>query len=213
MKTDINNNEFLFHKVQALLNIDNFNDITISLKKLKETYDHYLENYTEHLIHDFKEFFEHNSKTNLNKLLSKWYKNIDEYAKNTVVKLEIKRLLEYVNNLDTYNEHEIMQNIGFIIVGTYIEDWQENTYVKFMSQFEQIMEEIKSIKNTNKNEQEMVVISEGNKEIKKYISSQEITALGSTLKNNIEDSLEEYGDSISESEKIKILLQLIKKYM
>ena len=106
-----------------------------------------------------------------------------------------------------------MQNIGFIIVGTYIEDWQENTYVKFMSQFEQIMEEIKSIKNTNKNEQEMVVISEGNKEIKKYISSQEITALGSTLKNNIEDSLEEYGDSISESEKIKILLQLIKKYM
>ena len=146
-------------------------------------------------------------------MLSKWYKNIDEYAKNTVVKLEIKRLLEYVNNLDTYNEHEIMQNIGFIIVGTYIEDWQENTYVKFMSQFEQIMEEIKSIKNTNKNEQEMVVISEGNKEIKKYISSQEITALGSTLKNNIEDSLEEYGDSISESEKIKILLQLIKKYM
>ena len=82
-----------------------------------------------------------------------------------------------------------------------------------MLQFEQIIEEIKSIRNINKNEQEMVVISEGNKEIKKYINSQEITALGSTLKNNIEDSLEEYGDSISESEKIKILLQLIKKYM
>ena len=145
--------------------------------------------------------------------MSNWYRNIDEYAKNTVVKLEIKRLLEYVKDLDTYNEHEIMQNIAFIIVGSYIEDWQENTYEEFMLQFEQIIEEIKSIRNINKNEQEMVVISEGNKEIKKYINSQEITALGSTLKNNIEDSLEEYGDSISESEKIKILLQLIKKYM
>ena len=213
MKTDINNNEFLFRRLQDLLNMDSYNDIITNLKKLKETYDNYLENYTEYLIHDFKEYFEHNSKTNLNKLLSNWYRNIDEYAKNTVVKLEIKRLLEYVKDLDTYNEHEIMQNIAFIIVGSYIEDWQENTYEEFMLQFEQIIEEIKSIRNINKNEQEMVVISEGNKEIKKYINSQEITALGSTLKNNIEDSLEEYGDSISESEKIKILLQLIKKYM
>ena len=79
--------------------------------------------------------------------------------------------------------------------------------------FEGIIDEIKNIKTTNNDKQEMVAISDGSKEIKKYINSQEITSLGSTLKNNIEDTLEEYGDSISESEKIKILLQIIKKYM
>lgn len=213
MKTDINNNEFLFQKVPFLLKSDNYSDIVARLKNLKELYDNYLENYTELLIHDFKEYFEHNSKTNLNTLLSNWYKNIDEYAKNTVVKLEIKRLFEYINNLNTYNEHEIIQNISFIIVGSYIEDWQDNTYEEFMTLFEGIIDEIKNMKATNNNKQEMVVISDGEKEIKKYINSQEITLLGSTLKNNIEDSLEEYGDSISESEKIKILLQIIKKYM
>ena len=213
LKSDINNNEFLFQKVPFLLKCDNYSDIAARLKNLKEVYDNYLENYTELLINDFKEYFEHNSKTNLNTLLSNWYKNIDEYAKNTVVKLEIKRLFEYINNLNTYNEHEIIQNISFIIVGSYIEDWQDSTYKEFITLFEEIIEEIKNIKATNNTKQEMVIISDGNKEIKKYINSQEITLLGSTLKNNIEDSLEEYGDSISESEKIKILLQIIKKYM
>ena len=213
MKSDINNNEFLFQKVPNLLKCDNYSDIVVKLKNLKDVYDNYLEKYTELLIHDFKEYFEHNSKTNLNTLLRNWYKNVDEYAKNTIVKLEIKRLFEYIKNLDTYNEHEIMQNISFIIVGSYIEDWQDNTYNEFMQLFEVIIDEIKKIRTANNDKQEMVVISDGNKEIKKYINSQEITLLGSTLKNNIEDSLEEYGDSISESEKIKILLQIIKKYM
>ena len=183
------------------------------MENLKEIYDNYLEKYTELLIHDFKEYFEHNSKTNLNTLLSNWYKNIDEYAKNTVVKLEIKRLFEYINGLNTYNEYEIMQNISFIIVGSYLEDWQDCTYKDFITIFEGIMDDIKNIKITDNTKREMVVISDGDKEIKKYINSQEITSLGITLKNNIEDSLEEYGDSISESEKIKILLQIIKKYM
>lgn len=213
MKSDINNSEFLFEKIPSLLKCDKYSDIIEKLENLKEIYDNYLEKYTELLIHDFKEYFEHNSKTNLNTLLSNWYKNIDEYAKNTVVKLEIKRLFEYINGLNTYNEYEIMQNISFIIVGSYLEDWQDCTYKDFITIFEGIMDDIKNIKITDNTKREMVVISDGDKEIKKYINSQEITSLGITLKNNIEDSLEEYGDSISESEKIKILLQIIKKYM
>lgn len=213
LQTDINNNEFLFQKIPMYLKNEKYDDIAAIMKSFKDVYDKYLEKYTSFLVHDFKELFEHNSKTNLNTLLTNWYKNIDEYAKNTIVKLEIKGVFEYISNLNTYNEEEILQNIAIIVVGTYIEDWQDNTQKEFTSKFEEMLKEIKNIKKSNSCKQEMVVISDGNKEIKKYINSLEISSLGSTLKNNIEDSLEEYGEAISESEKIRILLQIVKKYM
>ena len=65
----------------------------------------------------------------------------------------------------------------------------------------------------SKVDKESVIISTGDEQIKKYINNVEISSIGKTLKNNIEDSIEEYGNSISESEKIKILLDIVKKFM
>lgn len=76
-----------------------------------------------------------------------------------------------------------------------------------------MFEDIKSISNIDKSKQETVVITTGRNELRKYINNSEISSLGNTLKNNIEDSIDEYGDSISESEKIKILLEIVKKFM
>ena len=85
--------------------------------------------------------------------------------------------------------------------------------VEFFDRIDKVLIEIKNTKEVKKERQEKVTISAGNNDITKYINSSEITAIGNTLKNNIEDSIDEYGDSISESEKIKILLEIIKKYM
>ena len=213
MKSDLNNNEFLFKTIPDYFETNEYDDLFESLCDLKIKLDNYLKNYSELLIYKFKELFEHNSKTNLNTLLRNWYKNIDDKIKNTVIKLEIKRLFEYIESLDTYNENEIIHNISYIVVGRYIEDWQDQTYTEFFNNIENFMSEIKNVNIDEEQHQEMVVISDGDKEIKKYINASEISSLGSTLKNNIEDSIDEYGDSISESEKIKILLQIIKKYI
>lgn len=43
--------------------------------------------------------------------------------------------------------------------------------------------------------------------------NEEISVMGNLLKNNIEEIFEEFGDSISNEEKIKILTNLIKKMM
>ena len=76
-----------------------------------------------------------------------------------------------------------------------------------------MLDEIKRLETSDLEGQEKIIISDGKGQIQKYINTSDISLLGDTLKNNIEDSIEEYGDSISESEKIKILLQIIKKYM
>ena len=39
------------------------------------------------------------------------------------------------------------------------------------------------------------------------------TKSGNTMKNNIEEVMNEYGDSLSEKEKISVLVNIIKKYL
>ena len=66
----------------------------------------------------------------------------------------------------------------------------------------------------NDSDIQTITLINGDKKIEKTISSDiEITALGTTMKNNIEEIIEEYGNSLNEEEKINILLDIIKKIM
>ena len=47
----------------------------------------------------------------------------------------------------------------------------------------------------------------------KFIDNVEISAIGRTLMSNIEETIEEYADSIEKSEKINILMNILDKYM
>lgn len=212
LKSDINNYEFIFRKLKEIFETEDFAKISNEIKKVKEIFDNYLELYSQKVIEDTKELFEHNSKTNLNNILKKWYSQIDEKIKHTVFSIEVKRLFDFIENMKTYNETEIIENISYIMLGYYIQDWQENSRDMYLEKFRKVLQDISSYECSDQAE-ETITILDGETEIKKYINDVKISQLGETLKNNIEDTLEEYGEAINESEKIKILLQIIKKYM
>ena len=115
--------------------------------------------------------------------------------------------------MNTFNDIEIFQRFSEILLGYSVEDWDSNSSKVFFEKINNIIEEVKNLKKVDNSDKEVVEIKLGNDEIKKYINATEVSPLGNTLKNNIEDSIDEYGNSISESEKIKILLDLIKKYL
>lgn len=213
LKEDLNNNEFLFEFIPKSLKDDNYNKITEEITRMKTLFDHYIDLYIESIIKKFKEEFKHNTKLNLNSLLKDWYKNLNNNVKKSVVGYETKKVFEYIENLDNFNEVGIFQNFSNIFLNFYVEDWQKNSENEFFEKLENMFEDIKSISNIDKSKQETVVITTGRNELRKYINNSEISSLGNTLKNNIEDSIDEYGDSISESEKIKILLEIVKKFM
>ena len=213
LKSDINNNEFLFKKLKEIFRTEDYKIIIKKITEMKQEFDNYLDKYSIILISKTKEIFEHKSKKSLFNILRDWYKNLDKNAKNSVVSLQTKQLFEYARDLNNYNEAEIVQNISLILFGFYINDWQDDTEDNYLEALRKILIEVENLKNIDKEEQEVVEISNGKEKIKKYINCSEISQIGRTLKNNIEDSLDEYGSSVSESEKIKILMELIKKYM
>ena len=77
-----------------------------------------------------------------------------------------------------------------------------------------IINNVKNIDKNQINESNKITLVSGDEKIEKYLSSNtEISAIGSTMKSNIEELIEEYGESLSEEEKITVLLDIIKRYM
>ena len=77
-----------------------------------------------------------------------------------------------------------------------------------------IINNVKNIDKNQINESNKITLVSGDEKIEKYLSSNtKISAIGSTMKSNIEELIEEYGESLSEEEKITVLLDIIKRYM
>lgn len=213
LKTDLNNNEFLFKIVKEIFNESDYKKLYSKIEHAKIMLDSYFENYETYIINQLKKVFDNNEKNSLNKILKNWYKSVEDKIKHIILKTETKQLLDYVDEIDTFNDNEIIENISYIMLGYYIEDWQDNSYSLFFNGFEYIIDELKNAKISNKNKLEISLKTENGNSIVKYIEDKDISSIGNTLMSNIEDTIDEYADSIDENEKIKILMTILNKYM
>ena len=59
----------------------------------------------------------------------------------------------------------------------------------------------------------ILIVSENETIEKNLIDNNNLSALGSTMMNNIEELIDEYGESLSEQEKVNILINILKKYL
>ena len=121
--------------------------------------------------------------------------------------------MDYISEMTTHDDNVIINKVCKIVTGFYIEDWKIDDINNYLHELNEIK---KKVENTiiKTEEIQTITLMSGDKKIEKTISSDiEISALGSTMKNNIEEIIEEYGNSLNEEEKINILLDIIKKIM
>lgn len=213
LKTDLNNNEFLFKTLKETFNEESYIKLYAEVEQAKRELDDYFYNYEIFIIRQFKNIFEDSNENSLNKILKKWYDSLKEKVKYVVLKNETKQLLDYIVEINTFNDQDIIENISYILLGYYIEDWQEKSYSTFFNNLGYIIDELNTVESNNKEKIEISVKNENGNNIVKYIDNVEISSLGKTLMSNIEDTIEEYADSINESEKINILMNILNKYM
>lgn len=214
LRPDINNNEFIYQKLIEIFNTTDYGKIIEFIKDMKETFDNFMITYCELVVFKTKELFNKNYKGSLNSLLKDWIIDNDLASSNLIFDTKTRELIEYVKDLTTHDENDIIEKISKIISGFYIEDWQPNELDNYMNELEQIISNVKNSDSSTINNSNKITLINGDDKIEKYISGgEELSALGNTMKNNIEEVINEYGDSLSEQEKISVLIDIMKKYM
>lgn len=213
LRPDINNNEFLFITIPRIFDETDNKKIVKSISNMKTAFDNYVINYIENLIISTKDIINSNYKGSLSTLLIELNKELDSAVKNSIYDIRTKNFISYIDSLNTHDEHDVIENLAKIFTSFYVEDWQSNQNREYINNLKETIEKLNAPVGESDDSQKIVLIN-GEQTIEKNISSfDNISALGKTMKNNIEDIINEYGGSISEEEKVNILLTVMKKYM
>lgn len=214
LRPDINNNEFIYKKLFELLDTSQYEEVCRNIEDMKNSFDNFIGNYCNNLIIRIKNIFNKNFKGSLHLMLKEWYKENELESSPIIFDIKTKEFIEYISLLSTHDEIDIIEKISKIVTGYYIEDWQPSGLNTFEDELLKILNNVKNIDKNQINESNKITLVSGDEKIEKYLSSNtEISAIGSTMKSNIEELIEEYGESLSEEEKITVLLDIIKRYM
>lgn len=215
LKPDINNNEFIYKELCDIFNTNNYMNIVEEIKNMKLIFDNFISMYSDNLINNTKQIVNKSFKGSLTSLLKEFYEENKLNCSHTIYNLTTKEFIDYIGNITTHDEQDVIEKMSKITTGFYIEDWQPGDYKNFSDKLTEIIGNIKNTKGSDGiDESNKLLLVNGNEKLEKYIiSPDEISAIGNTMKNNIEEVMNEYGDSLSEKEKISVLVNIIKKYL
>lgn len=213
LRFDVNPREFLFETLPYKIVKNNDLEVCIkSFMSLKEQYDEYFDNLILELIKISKEVLVPQYKGELGGALKRWYQQLGQGIEEQVFDMEIKHLIDCAINLEVHDEKHIIEEIGFILTGLSIEDWDLSTIQLFKERLPQVIEDVRKRLDNNQAEDvegtQIILMKDG--EVKrKQIGNTEISPLGETLLSNLIESFDEYGDAIETSEKMSVLLKLL----
>lgn len=214
LKPDINNNEFIYKILSDTFNTDSYTTIVNEIKKMKKIFDDFIVEYSNDLIIKTKEIINKNFKGSLTSLLKELYEKNNLNESLTIYDVSTTNFIDYIKNLTSHDENAVIEKLAKIITGYYIEDWQPSDYNNYKNGLINIIKNIKSTNTVTKDKTNRILLYDGTEKLEKYVASDdEISAIGNTMKNNIEEIMNEYGDSLTQQEKISILVNIIKKYI
>lgn len=205
--TDVNPSDFILHKLPSLFNNETYNIIN-DLGNVKNELENFKYNYAltdvKRMINNILGF---NIDTDLNLSIKNWLFENKEVLQTKILDEGTKKFIELFTKENNYNEYELINKISFDYVGLFIEEWSSKTIDLFSQQFEKILDYL----NKNDGENEITLIVNGNEIIKTF--NEDTDDSSEIVENIIEETFDDYGDLLTNEQKLALLVKIMKKYI
>ena len=214
-KIEVNPREILFDSLPNLLSEDG--DYTKSLENLKEVHrilSHYLFDEREVAVNEARLVLGLGADEGLASGLINWYRGKSEKAKKYINSGRVSQLMNYISQLNTYDDGLIASDLSKILIDLYIEDWKDESEEEFVVSFKEAIEAVDVMSDS---EQESVgeysfTFKDSTGEIvERNYDFVEDDSTSYFLKNAIESALDDFGDSLETNQKVAVLVQTIEQ--
>ena len=215
IKYEINYRSFIFNNLFKCLHAISYNECIEKLTSIKDYLDNYDRNVKIYLINKTNRIINKNYKGSLLGNLNVWYKSLDNEKKMHLYDADTNEFLNIIQKNYT-NENELIDRLAYIFTGLSIEDWNDNTfdiYIERVNISKRDVEEYSSINGSDEDKVKIIFESKDNNLIEKTFDKVEVSPLGSTLLNSIEEIIDEYSSSVDDNEKRNILMNILSKYI
>lgn len=217
LRFDSNPRDLLLNKIpNKILKESNLEKCFKIIIDIKEFLDNYITESKKYLISETKKVFDKGYKGELKTALGNWYNDLSEDNIEHLYDISANSVLKLIPEISKKNDDYIIEKLAKIVTGLSIEDWQDDTVKQYLHDMQEIKDTITNYKKEEKIESSHsynVSFFVNNKQVNKSFESSDISTLGNTLYNNIEEAFDEYAESIDLNEKRNILMKLLEKYM
>lgn len=217
---NINPREYLFEKIFTVFGLDGFHaDVVDSIAQTKQEYDSSISRLLKSLIYDTKALFTPKGSPvqgSLTSIIQDWYSCLKKTTIQHLFANNENHTLELMKTI-TNDESAFIQRLAKCITALRVEDWNEGTiktYNSDLAAFKNTVEEYNSqeVLDTKATDTyKLITTNSDGQEIVKSFSRTEYTDRAKLLFNEITNSIDEMGQSISEQEKRQILIEILEK--
>lgn len=159
-----------------------------------------------------KEEFASQEQASLKGCLLEWYGKIGKTVRQYVFTTAANNFLQYLKQLETNDEAEIVARLSRVVLGVYIEDWTDGTRESFRRELHAVRVQIEDTagQGAKPEEQNRIILqnAEG-KALEKAYEADISDAASRYLKNMIDEALEEFGDTLEMNQKVAVLAKTI----
>jgi hypothetical protein len=217
MKFDINPREFLFERLRKKdLQEESYEKCIELIGLIKNELDNHIAKLKKALIFRTKTIFDKNYNGELSTLLKEWYNNLSDSSKKHAYDLKTNSMLKYISTLSTYDDNEVIERIARLVTGLNVEDWNDEILQGYIESLNRAIETVGNYKDeiaADRSESYQITFYTHGEKVEKVFEEEQITPIGSTLYDEVDQIFEEYADSIDINEKRNILMKLMKRFM
>lgn len=220
---DVGEQELLFEKIPKCFGYSEFTISVIdNIEATKVFFDSSISQLEKELAFCIeKEFGKENSRASLYSIVQDWIESLDPNVKTHLFSNGAEKCYAILSGI-TNDEHLFISRLAKGVTGLRLEDWNNNiidAFLRNLKEYKESLEEYKTkqetedeISNQTGNEYKISFLNNDGSITEKHFEKTEIGKRAKLLKNDIENSIEEMGHSISQQEKRQVIIDVLKKF-
>ena len=209
-----NPRELIFEQIPRIFETDSLSDTLKKVQKAKKDIDAHTERLKKDVAAVIKKSLGLQHNDNLQQGLKVWYENVPEKAKNSILSATSQSLLNCIRDIIIGKAIDLIEKLAKTATNFYIEDWNDKTIDEFESVLKTLVSELHEKENAASPQSKKIMLSadDGVQECFYDFNPNELSPSGVFFQSALDDMMDEYG-ALDNSEKIGILMNLVKKLM
>lgn len=151
---EINAREVLFEKIPKIFEAESVTELTEKIKQVKTCMDEFMDCVFSKTIQETIKIFHGDKKEHLKSVLKGWLEAQNRYALQTVYDAKINAMLQYLEELDSYDPKNMIESLSKIMLGLYVENWNDDSYDRFLFSLEQAVKKVETVTEASKKNSE-----------------------------------------------------------
>lgn len=213
-RAEVNPHELLFDKYIKEMGDGSYQTTIAQIKQAKAFMDGTLQQLQGQIALETKRLLGARENESLKAVLHEWYESLGENVKSFILGTSASNFMGFVSRLQTNDEKEIVSSIAKLVTDIYVEDWTDQSIDFYIEELSLIKAQIKDI-SEQKNEgdeqgyQSIILRSANGEKVGKFLQQDTEDSTSQFLKNAIEETLEEFGDSLEKNQKVAVLVEML----